>query len=124
MITNAPEVTGALRANFDFPVWGGLLTASVGYSYRDDSVLTNEGGPNPRNPTQPLLPLVQPSFSLWSAWIGWLSPDSKWRFGINGKNLGDEAYLTNGYNIPVLGILQGSYGQPRTVTATLEYRLF
>ena len=122
VITNAPEVTGALRANFDFPAFGGLLTASVGWSYRDDSVLTNEGGGDPRNPSQPLLPLTQPSFSLWNAWIGWLSGDAKWRVGLNAKNLGDEEYLTNGYNIPVLGIVQGSFGAPRTVTTTLEYR--
>ncbi|MEJ2086729.1 MAG: TonB-dependent receptor, partial [Acidobacteriota bacterium] len=43
---------------------------------------------------------------------------------INGFNLADEEYLTNGYNIPVLGLLQGSYGAPRTVTATVGYHLF
>ncbi len=124
VITNAPEITGTIRLNFDFPAFGGLITGSVGYSYRDDSVLTNEGGPNPNSPNQALLPIVQPSFKLWNVWVGWLSGDGKWRFGINGKNLRDEEYLTNGYNIPVLFLLQGSYGEPRTVTATLEYKLF
>ena len=125
VITNAPELTGALNANFDFPAFGGLITGSVGVAYRDDSVLTNEGGQDPTELTrQPLLPIVQPSFELWNAWIGWLSADARWRFSINGKNLTDEEYLTNGYNIPVLGLLQGSFGQPRTVTATLEYKLF
>ena len=122
VVTNAPELTGALRLNVDFPAFGGLLTGSLGVSYRDDSVLTNEGGPDPRDPTRPLLPLVQPSFDLWDAWLGWLSPDASWRVGVAAKNLTDEEYLTNGYNIPVLGIVQGSVGQPRTVTATLEYR--
>ncbi len=124
VITNAPELTGALNANFDFPAFGGLITGVVGVAYRDDSTLTNEGGPDPRNPSQPLLPIVQPAFDLWNASVGWLSGDAKWRFAIHGKNLTDEEYLTNGYNIPVLGLLQGSYGQPRTVTATLEYKLF
>ena len=32
--------------------------------------------------------------------------------------------ITNGYNIPVLGIFQGSYGMPRTFVATLEYRFW
>ena len=61
MITNAPEFTGSIRANFDFPLFGGLLTASVGYSYRDESMLTNEGGADPRDPTgqTPLEPLMQ-----------------------------------------------------------------
>jgi iron complex outermembrane receptor protein len=44
--------------------------------------------------------------------------------GITGKNLTDEAYLASGYNVPALGILTGSYGPPRTVLATLEYRFF
>ncbi|MCB1057334.1 MAG: TonB-dependent receptor, partial [Acidobacteria bacterium] len=122
VITNAPEFTGAFNVNLNFPAWGGLISSSVGYSYRDESTLTNEGGPNPANPTQPLLPIVQPSFSLVNAWISWLSGNGAWQVTVNGKNLTDEEYLTNGYNIPVLGILQGSYGAPRTVTATLTYK--
>ena len=122
VISNAPEVTGALNLNFDFPAWGGLITSSIGWAYRDDSVLTNEGGPDPRNPSQPLLPLIQPSFDLLNAWISWLSGDGAWRLTVNGKNLTDEEYLTNGYNIPVLGTVQGSVGNPRTVTATLAYK--
>jgi iron complex outermembrane receptor protein len=116
VITNAPEVTYALNLNVNTPAWGGLISGSVGYSYRDDSTLTNEGnGVNP---------IVQPSFDLLSAWVSWLSSDGTWRFTINGKNLTDEEYLTNGYNIPALGVLTGSYGDPRSVTATIGYRLF
>ena len=122
VITNAPEWTGALRLNLDFPAFGGLLTASVGAAYRDESTLTNEGGQYPGRPGVPLLPIVQDSFTLMDANLAWLSPDTHWRFGIVGKNLTDEEYLTNGYNIPALGILTGSYGAPRTVTATVEYR--
>jgi len=114
VISNAPELTGAIRGNFDFPAFGGLITASVGYTYRDESVLTNEG----------VNPITQPAFGLADAWISWLSRNAKWRFGISGKNLLDEEYLTNGYNIPSLGILQGSYGMPRTFIATLEFRFF
>ena len=59
-----------------------------------------------------------------NARIGWMNKTGKYGFTINGKNLADEEYLTNGYNLPVLGIWQGSYGMPRTITATLEYRFF
>lgn len=124
VITNAPEWTGALRFNVDFPAFGGLITGSVGYSYRDDSVLTNEGGTQPYAPGVPLLPMVQPAFGMADAWIAWLSGNAKWRFGISGKNLTDEEYLTNGYNLPVVGVHQGSYGAPRTFVATLEWRFF
>ncbi|MCP3960029.1 MAG: TonB-dependent receptor [bacterium] len=124
VIKNAPEFTGALNLNVNAAAWGGLISGSLGVAYRDDSVLTNEGGPDPFDPTQSLLPIVQPSFDLWNVWIGWLSGDGKWRFSITGKNLTDEEYLTNGYNLPTLGVLTGSFGQPRTVTASLEYRFF
>ncbi|MEO8381269.1 MAG: TonB-dependent receptor [Acidobacteriota bacterium] len=121
VITNAPKWTGGLRFGFDFPVAGGLLTANVGGSYRSKSTLTNEGGVFAG---QAVRPITQDAYSLYDAWVSWLSPDAKWRFGLNAKNLTDEEYLTNGYNIPALGVLTGSYGAPRTVLATIEYRFF
>ena len=122
VITNAPEWMSGLRANFDFPAWNGLITASAGASYRDEAILTNEGGQFPGRPGVPLQPLSQDAYWLYDAWMSWLSPDAKWRIGISGKNLTDEEYLTNGYNIPALGVVTGTYGGPRTVLGTLEYR--
>lgn len=124
VITNAPKVTGAVHLDGRFPLFGGLLSGSVAYAYRDDSTLTNEGGQYPGRPGTPLLPLMQEAYGTVEAWIGWLSPNGKWRFGVAGKNLTDEEYLTNGYNLPNFGIVQGSYGAPRTVLATVEYRFF
>lgn len=126
VITNAPEWTGAIRANFDWPLAGGLLTASVGYSYRDEAMLTNEGGADPRDPSgqTPLEPLIQDGYGLVDAWIAWLSPNAKWRIGLTGKNLTDEEYLLTGYNLPVFGVVTGSYGAPRTVVGTVEYRFW
>jgi iron complex outermembrane receptor protein len=122
VISNAPEWTGGLRLNFDFPLMRGLLTASLGGAYRSDAILTNEGGPYPGRPGVPLLPISQDAYTLYDAWVSWLTPGGDWRFGVAAKNLTDEAYLTNGYNIPALGVLTGSYGAPRTVQATIEYR--
>jgi iron complex outermembrane receptor protein len=119
VITNAPDWTGGLRFNFDFPVMRGLLTASAGAAYRSEAILTNEGG---SFAGRPVLPLSEDAYTLIDAWVSWLSPDAQWRFGLNGKNLTDKGYITNGYNIPALGILTGSYGAPRTVLATIEYR--
>jgi iron complex outermembrane receptor protein len=124
MITNAPEWTGGLRFNVDFPMFGGLMTGSAGASYRGEALLTNEGGQYPGRPGTPLLPISQDAYTLYDAWVSWLSPDARWRFGLTGKNLSDEEYLTNGYNIPALGVLTGSFGAPRTFLATIEYRFF
>jgi iron complex outermembrane receptor protein len=124
VITNAPDITYALTPTFNAPTEHGVYTASLTYSYRDDSVLTNEGGPDPNDPTQVLEPLIQESYGLWSARVGWISPDSHWSLSLIGKNLSDEEYLTNGYNLPVLGIVTGTLGPPREIFATLEYRFF
>ena len=124
VITNAPEFTGAINLAFNTPAWNGLISGNVGYSYRDDAILTNEGGPDPRDPTRPLEPITEDAYGLVNANVGWLSADAKWRFAINALNLTDEEYLETGYNIPVLGLLQGSFGAPRTITATVEFRFF
>ena len=87
-------------------------------------MLTNEGGPDPRNPTQLLQPLVQDAYTTVDASINWLSGTGAWGIKVNGYNLTDEEYLTNGYNIPVLGVVTGSYGPPATVTAGLQYKFF
>jgi len=122
VITNAPHFNGALNLNFHVPVHRGLLTASAGAAYRGDAILTNEGGQYPGKPGVPLLPISQAAYTLYEAWVSWLSPAAHWRFALNGKNLTDQPYLTSGYNVPALGVLLGSYGAPRTVTATVEYR--
>jgi len=124
VITNAPDFTGSLRLKLNAPAFGGLITAMVGANYRGDSVLTNEGGPDPRNPALPLLPLTQDAYTTVDFSLNWLAGDGKWGVKINGYNLTDEEYLTNGYNIPVLGVVTGSYGAPATVTAGFEYRFF
>jgi iron complex outermembrane receptor protein len=124
VITNAPDYTAALRLRFDFAAFGGLVTATLGGNYRDDSVLTNEGGPDPRNPARQLQPLTQDAYGTLDVSLDWLSANGRWGFKVNGYNLTDEGYLTNGYNIPVLGVVTGSYGAPATVTAGIEYRIF
>lgn len=123
VITNAPDFTGALNLNFHAPLARGLLTASAGAAYRGFAILTNEGGMYPGRPGTPLLPISQGAYTVYEAWASWLSPGARWRFGVNGKNLTDTHYLTSGYNVPALGILLGAYGAPRTITATIEYRL-
>ena len=122
VITNAPKYTGALRATGRGMVGRGLLVASVGVAYRDDSTLTNEGGQYPGRPGVPLLPITQKAYSLWDAYVSWLAPGGHVRVAVNGKNLANKEFLNNGYNIPSLGILQGSQGNPRTVTGTIELK--
>jgi iron complex outermembrane receptor protein len=122
VITNAPKFTAAIRATGRGVVGGGVLVGSVGFAHRDDSTLTNEGGQYPGRPGTPLLPITQKAYGLWDAYVSWLIKGGHWRVAVNGKNLADKQYLTNGYNIPSLGILQGAQGNPRTLTATIEFK--
>ena len=117
VITNAPKNTAAVRANFDFPTDSGTWMASLGASYRSKSVLTNEG--------EGVLPLEQPSFTVWNASLGFAFGDGRYSVMLHGKNLADEYYITNGYNlfeIASLGVKTGSVGTPRTVLVTFDAR--
>ena len=116
---NTPEWSGSVGATFETPVsWfgrDGSLFVIPSLAYRDKT--SQFEFPSPL--------LDQKSFSLFDLSIVWEDNDGKWRAGIHGKNLGDEEYKVAGYDFPTLG-LEGNvtafYGNPRTVTATVEYR--
>jgi len=49
--------------------------------------------------------------------------DPKLSFFLQGSNLTNKAYKTDGYNIAALGVLDAFYGPPRTFTigGTLKF---
>ena len=116
---NTPEWTANGSATFETPLSmfgiGGSFAVITSLSYRDDTSQFEF----------PIPLLDQESFTLWDLSLVWEDDDGHWRVGIHGKNLGDEEYKVAGYNFPALG-LEGNvtafYGNPRTVTATAEYR--
>jgi iron complex outermembrane receptor protein len=111
---NTPKSSANLRANYDIPVAGGKVTLSASASYKA-KVYQFE--------TASLLD--QDSYTLYDASVLWTSANQKIRAGLHGKNLGNEHYKTGGYLFPTLGYegtLTAFYGNPRTVSATLEYR--
>ncbi|MES2319066.1 MAG: TonB-dependent receptor [Pseudomonadota bacterium] len=115
---NTPKNSAHLRASYDIPLSmmgnAGKVTMSASASYKDDvrqfetaSLLDQEG------------------YTLYDASLLWTSANNKIRAGLHGKNLGNEHYKTGGYLFPTLGYegtLTAFYGNPRTVSATLEYR--
>ncbi|RMF12319.1 MAG: TonB-dependent receptor [Alphaproteobacteria bacterium] len=75
--------------------------------------------------------LDQPGYALWDVSLVWEDNEDRWQFGIHGKNLTDKDYIVAGYNFvdanlnPTLGTegtLTAFYGNPRTVTATLQFK--
>lgn len=115
---NTPRSSANLRANYDIvmPLLGrnGKISLIGSASYKGAihqfeyaSVLDEE------------------SYTLYDASIVWTRADGKIRAGLHGKNLSDKRYKTAGYFFPTLGnegTLTAFYGNPRTVSATLEYR--
>ena len=114
------------------------LTASATLTYQADMELFGKGGTffaigsgsHRAAASQfetPTAELDQSAFSLWDLSLVWEDDDGHWRAGLHGKNLADEEYKVAGYYFPAptLG-LEGSvtafYGNPRTITGTVEYR--
>ena len=115
---NTPRNSANLRASYDIalPVMGqnGKISLIGSVAYKGDT-----------NQFETRSILDQESYKLYDASIVWTRADGKIRAGIHGKNLGDERYKTAGYLFPTLGnegTLTAFYGNPRTVSATLEYR--
>ena len=115
---NTPENSANLRASYDFalPVMGraGRVSLIGSASFKDDT-----------SQFEFTTPLDQPAYTIYDASVLWTSANNKIRAGIHGKNLSNERYRTGGYNFPTLGFegtLTAFYGNPRTVSATLEYR--
>lgn len=115
---NTPRNSGNIRGTYDFelPVMGrnGKLSLIASLTHRGKTYQFET--PNPV--------LDQAAYRLWDASVVWTSSDNNLRVGLHGKNLNDARYKVAGYFFPTLG--EGSvtafYGNPRTVTATLEYR--
>ena len=115
---NTPKNSANLRANYDIaaPIMGhnGKISLIGSVSYKGAT-----------NQFETVSLLDQESYKLYDASIVWTRADGKIRAGIHGKNLSDERYKTAGYLFPTLGnegTLTAFYGNPRTVSATLEYR--
>jgi len=109
---DTPHKTGAIdvEARTGTP-WGGTLRSHLGVSYRSQVY-----------PTTDLSPVIaQGAYALVNAGVVW-ERNKHWTFALQGSNLTNKAYRTDGYNIPSLGILDGYYGPPRTFSVTAGYK--
>lgn len=112
--TNTPKLAAALDVEHRVPLGGSLgeLRARAGLSYRSKVY-----------PTTDLSKVIaQPGYALLNAGVIW-QVNERLSYSLQGSNLSDKAYRTDGYNIPALGVLSGYYGPPRTVTIGVAYKL-
>ena len=115
---NTPKNSANLRASYDIPLpvmgHAGKVTLSANVAYKSAT-----------NQFETVSILDQDGYHLWDASVLWTSADGKVRAALHGRNLNNVHYKTGGYLFPTLGkegTLTAFYGNPRTVSATLEYR--
>lgn len=123
-ISNTPDYTFNLGANYTIETAIGDVVLNGNYYYRDDYVLFEEASL-----------LTQDGYGLLNLSVNWFSDDGDWSAGLHAKNLTDEEYLVGGYQFvtpdkdgnltPGLGgdnTLIGYYGDPRVISLTVGYQ--
>ncbi|RDV24593.1 TonB-dependent receptor [Alteromonas aestuariivivens] len=124
-LSNTPDYTLALSANYQLDTDFGPVAFNGGYYYRDDYLLFEDNAV-----------LEQDGYGMVNLSVTWESVNGQWYGGLHAKNLTDEEYMVGGYSfiggiaddgsyLPGFGgdtTLVGYYGDPRTVHLTLGYR--
>ena len=123
-LSNTPDYTVNLAANYSMDTEMGYFVFSGGYYYRDDYLLFEDSDS-----------LLQDGYGTLNASVTWESVEGNWYGGLHFKNLTDEEAMVGGYNFaadngdgtysPGLGgdtTLIGYFNDPRTVHLTLGYR--
>jgi len=116
-VQNTPNWTGNASLSYGLPLslggMSGTLTLAGAAAYRGST----------QQFENPIPLLDQSGFWLYDAGISWSADDDRWRFGVHGRNLSDKRYITSGYNFPTIqSSVLAFYGNPRTVTASAEFR--
>lgn len=114
-VQNTPEFMSFVGLTYTTPVGSGTLSVNANWSHKSSIVQFET----------PVPEIDQEAYDIANASIVWTAEDSKYSFGIHGKNLFDTRYKTAGYNFPTLGLennITTFFGPPLTVTATFEAR--
>jgi iron complex outermembrane receptor protein len=109
--SNTPKFQASLNIENNLPLAGGTLRSRLGLSHRSKVYPT----------TDLAEALSQDAYTLVSAGLIW-EKDSRLSYFLQGSNLTNKAYKTDGYNIAALGVLNAYYGPPRTFTIGGTYK--
>ncbi len=109
--TNTPRLQGGINIESTVALPVGLLRTRLGVTHRSKVYPTTDLSES----------LAQPAYTLVNAGLIW-EKDAKLSFFVQGANLTDKAYKTDGYNIAALGVLNAYYGAPRTFTVGGTYK--
>ncbi|MDR7271035.1 iron complex outermembrane receptor protein [Pelomonas saccharophila] len=110
--TNTPKFQAGLNIEHNAKLEVGTLRSRLGVTHRSKVYPTTDLSEA----------LAQDAYTLVNAGLIW-EKDAKLSFFLQGSNLTNKAYKTDGYNIAALGVLNAYYGAPRTFTlgGTLKF---
>jgi iron complex outermembrane receptor protein len=111
-LQNSPETAINGRFGYSWPTGNDLVVALMADFNWQDNVFFNVDN----NPFH-----AQDSYSLWGARATLGTDDGKWEVALWARNLGDEDYRVEVFDIFVLGSSLFIYGEPRTSGITLRY---
>ena len=117
VIQNTPEHSAFLGVTIEPPLPPEYGTISITPSAAYRSAYSQFEFPNPL--------LDQGAFTLFDLVASYTTPDERYRFRLEGRNLTDEEYRIGAYNFPGAtfgNTIVGFYGPPRTFTAVFEVR--
>ncbi|MGM9482431.1 TonB-dependent receptor [Roseateles sp. NT4] len=103
--SNTPKFQASLNVEHNAKLGIGTLRSRLGVSHRSKVYPTTDLSEA----------LAQDAYTLVNAGLIW-EKDAKLSFFLQGNNLTNKAYKTDGYNIAALGVLDAFYGPPRTFT--------
>jgi iron complex outermembrane receptor protein len=104
--TNTPKFQAGLNIENNTKLsFGGVLRSRLGVTHRSKVYPTTDLAET----------LAQDAYTLLNAGLIW-EKSAKLSFFLQGSNLTNKAYKTDGYNIAALGVLDAYYGPPRTFT--------
>lgn len=109
--SNTPKFQASLNVEHALPLAVGTLRSRLGVSHRSKVYPT----------TDLAEALSQDAYTLVNAGLIW-EKDNRLSFFLQGSNLTNKAYKTDGYNIAALGVLNAYYGPPRTFTVGGTYK--
>ncbi len=109
--TNTPKFQASVNIEHNLPLAVGTLRSRLGVSHRTKVYPTTDLAET----------LAQDAYTLVNAGLIW-EKDTRLSFFLQGSNLTNKAYKTDGYNIAALGVLNAYYGAPRTFTVGGTYK--
>jgi len=108
---NAPSVSLNLLARYEWPAFGGFLSAQVDGNWNDDMFL--EGTNSEVS--------FEPSYSVWNAHVGFKTGSEHVRVDAYVKNFTDEEYRLYNLDLGLIGFIEQVYAPPRQAGVTLTY---